>query len=1258
MFPTILQYELRHWLRQPSVYVYAAIFLFISAGAMAAQAGIWGEQTAVPGMESIANAPAQLQEMAGFFLKLILFLIPAIIGASVYRDFRSNIHPLLYSYPLAKSSYLLAKFCSAFIVLALIVSTIGFGFFIGARLPGVNPALVGPFRLAAYLQVYLVYLLPNVLLFGAIVFAVVALSRNIYAGFITIVLLFFMQMLAGSLFAGMESRSLAAILDPFGQKASFHYTRYWTLAERNELLLPVKGVVLYNRLLWLGIAAAIFGLGYKQFSFHHQGATILTLDSQVGLRTSYTTQDRRWTRTSYTSRQPLPNLRQIAHQALSYGFKKNNQGRIREKKPGSIVKVKLTEARCDFSFRQQLITAWRLMVADFRYILTSWLFISILAVGVLGIFFQQAEMNPQYGFRTLPVTWKMLMIPTYLFLGAVHVLTFLYAGMLVHRARIARMGQLVDSAPVPNWVFLFSKWGALAAMQMLLLFLIMAAGVAVQLYNGYYELEIGLYVFQLYGLYLPGLIIWAFAALFVQTLFTNPYLGLFLLILGSMGVMGLPDLGIRHYVFRFNMAPEFAYSALDGFGATLPPWLLYKTYWMLGGLVLLMGALLLWTRGLPFSFSERLAVARARFKGRTATATLLFLACFLALGFTIYLEDNYWYEKINSAKEEERWKVENEKRYKKHEGSLQPRITAVKVNMNLFPETRDFKADGEYLLVNRSGQAIDTLLIHYSYDEGTNYHFDKPARLLSKDTFIRFDIHVLEQGLAPGDSLKMFFEVWNEPNTLFRTSSPVKYNGTYITNEVFPGLGYRPIELADNGKRAKYGLPPTKNEKPHPSDRTALNNSYSSKDSDWITFEATVSTSEDQIALAPGYLQREWIENGRRCFHYKMDSQIKDYYGFNSGRYDVLRDNWNGVSLEIYHHPGHEYNLSSMMEGLKGALAYNTRHFSPYQHRQARIIEFPATVGRFATTFANSIPFAEIHFIADTRDESAIDFPFYVAAHEMAHQWWGNQLIPADVLGARMLTESMAEYTALKVLEKEYGKTRMRKFLKLDLDLYLRGRSRESEKERPLMYAELDQDYINYRKGALAFYALSDYLGEEQLNGAIKDYLAKVSFQAAPYTTSIEMLEYIRRATPDSLQYLIKDLFETITLYDNRVAEAKTMLLDNGQYQVDLEFIVSKYRSDGKGQRFFEDEAGATLSYDGGKANGATSSLPLADYVEIGLFGEGDNGEKAELYLEKHKITRINNRVTIFVDQKPVEAGVDPYLKLIDANSEDNRRGI
>ena len=72
-------------------------------------------------------------------------------------------------------------------------------------------------------------------------------------------------------------------------------------------------------------------------------------------------------------------------------------------------------------------------------------------------------------------------------------------------------------------------------------------------------------------------------------------------------------------------------------------------------------------------------------------------------------------------------------------------------------------------------------------------------------------------------------------------------------------------------------------------------------------------------------------------------------------------------------------------------------------------------------------------------------------------------------------------------------------------------------------------------------------------------------------------------------------------------------------------------------------------------------SVSLADYIDIGIFGETEVDEKKkekELYLKKHKITQIHNKISIIVDEKPVEVGVDPYNKLIDTQSDDNRRRL
>ena len=44
------------------------------------------------------------------------------------------------------------------------------------------------------------------------------------------------------------------------------------------------------------------------------------------------------------------------------------------------------------------------------------------------------------------------------------------------------------------------------------------------------------------------------------------------------------------------------------------------------------------------------------------------------------------------------------------------------------------------------------------------------------------------------------------------------------------------------------------------------------------------------------------------------------------------------------------------------------------------------------------------------------------------------------------------------------------------------------------------------------------------------------------------------------------------------------------------------------------------------------------------------------LYLRKHRITEADTTLDLVVDELPYEAGIDPYNKLIDRDSGDNRK--
>jgi ABC-2 type transport system permease protein len=1218
MFSTIFKQELKFWFHRPLFYIYASIFLILAFFLAATSAGIWDGITGTTGSSRIVNSPISITGLFNGFTVLIFFLFPSIIGFSIYRDFKSEMHTILYSYPFTKADYLFAKFFSGIVVVSAIILAIALGMMLGFRFPGTNSDIVGAFNIIPYLQTYLVFILPNVLFFGAVVFAVVTFSRNISAGFITVIILLFTQGAIGSIFSEPAQATILAVIDPFGAAAADYYTKYWTVSEQNELQVPIKELIIYNRLLWLVISSFIFGLVFKYFKFSQNAITI--------------------------------------------SFKKKKSERAIKTNFNGITKVILPKVTQDYSFVQNLKTMWKLSNIDFKYIFKSMPFICILIVGVLmlvGTLFSSSEI---FGTDTLPVTWQMLGGGDIFSLLVLNICTFLYAGMLVQRARMSNINHLVDSTPIPNWTLLFSKLIALLKMQFVLLAVIMVSGMLFQVYQGYYNFEIGHYLKELYGLKLLNYAVWALLAIFIQTLVKNQYLGFFILLIIAIGMPFLSFVGIELSIFKYNEGPGFSYSDMNGYGTFLQPYLWYKLYWILGGLLLVIMSILFWYRGSPSSFAERLEIAMQRFKTPYKVGFALVLVAFLTLGFNIYQETKS-NSKNSSSKQAELNAVKWEKTYKKYKDYKQLRIIAVNADMHIFPKKKTYKASAVFTMVNKTDIAIDSVFLNHNSLEST-FKFNKTNVLVLEDTVFHFDIYKFDKKIQPGDSIQLTIHVKSKENTKFQKKSPVRANGTFINNTaMFPSLGYTSSgELTDNETRKKYNLP-SNNLRPYPSDSSALGNTYISNDSDWIDFEATVSTSKDQIAIAPGYLQKEWIEEDRAYFHYKMDSKILNFYAFNSARYQVKKEIWKGISLEIYYHKPHDFNLDRMLKGMKASLAYNAKYFSPYQHKQVRIIEFPRTGGGFAQSFPNTIPFSEgLGFIADVDEESTngVDYPFAITVHEVAHQWWAHQVIGADVLGATMLSESMSEYVSLKVLEHQHGKPKMRTFLKKALDGYLMQRTFETKRENPLMYND-GQGYIHYQKGSLVFYALSDYIGEEKLNGALKKYVEEVKFQEPPYTTSIEMLNYIREVTPDSLKYVLKDMFETITLYKNRIVDAKSTELENGKYQVDIEFEVSKYRNDEKGRKFYGEKVGDTLSYQSSQMDKPILSVPLHDFIDFGIFSEEEiDGKKKEkqLYFQKHKITQIHNRITLIVDEKPLEVGIDPYNKLIDTKSDDNRRKL
>lgn len=1187
------RFDLKFQLRSPLLWLGALFFALLAFGATSSDSVQIGG--AIGNVHR--NAPYVIVTFLSVFTILGMFVITAFVAGALLRDHELGTAELFFATPMRKRDYLFGRFGAGILASTAIFVVIALGMMLGSAMPWIDPQRLGPFSLAPYLWAFAVMVIPNLLFIGALLSLLAATTRSMLMVYIGIIAFLVLWVVAGNLIRELDNEWLAALIDPFGNRAMGLATRYWSADERNTRLPELTGYLLANRLLWLGLAGALL-------------AATLALFKPLRAGTG-----RRW-----------------------FGRGKATADAAVASAP--IGKLIVPAFAQDFSGRAQLAQFWRQLRLDTVGVLKSVPFLVMLAFGMLNLIGGVTFIDSLYGTKVYPVTHLMLQAIQGSYTFLLVLIVVFYAGELVWKERAARLGEVIDATPMPNWVPLAAKFVALAAV----VFVFMSAGVLTamgyQVFKGYARLQPDVY---LSGMALESIpfILMAGLALVLQVLSNNKFVG-YLLMIGVLVLqLVLGTLDFDHNLYNFAGMPAAPYSDMNGYGHFLAGRLWFGAYWSLFTLFGLALAAAFWLRGISPGWRGRAREARRRLRGPLAWSAASALLAFVAVGGFVFYNTNVVNRYVPGDLALDR-RADYENNYRQYKDLPQPRIVAANAEVDIHPERRAVDIRGHYRLVNRHPTAIGNIHVQLDTDVELIDLDMGPATLEQFDETAGYRIYALETPMAPGAELDFDFtlRVAYQGFTNSGEATTLHGNGTFFNNgQLFPGFGYgQSYQIVDRNERRKRDL----GEAPRMArleDESARASTYLSDDADWIDFETTVSTSADQIALAPGYLQREWTENGRRYFHYKMDAPMLPFWAYLSARWEVVRDRWNDVAIEIYHDPQHPYNVDRMIEGVKKSLDYFSANFSPYQHRQMRIIEFPRYAS-FAQAFANTVPFSEsIGFIADLRDKDAIDYVFYVTAHEVAHQWWAHQLIGANVQGATVLSESLAQYSALLVMEKEYGRDKMRRFLKYELDSYLRSRGGELVEELPLYRVE-NQPYIHYRKGSLVFYRLREEIGEDAVNRALSRFVHDKGFQRPPYTTSAELLDYLRAEAPADKQGLVTDLFEKIAFYDNRVVEAEASRRDDGRYDVRMKLSAGKRYADGLGKE--------------------TPAI-IDDDIEIAVFararGAEESGEKV-LFLERRRITESELEVTAVVDEAPYEVGFDPYNKLIDRVSSDNRKRV
>jgi hypothetical protein len=805
---------------------------------------------------------------------------------------------------------------------------------------------------------------------------------------------------------------------------------------------------------------------------------------------------------------------------------------------------------------------------------------------------------------------------------------------------------------VPVWVTFGGKLLAVFLSICVLAVVSCLATMGVQLSQGYTHLQPLLYAEVAAFIVLPTGLALVALAMGVHALVNQKFVGHLIVIAYWVAVPVLSTIGLDQRLYQIGRTADFVYSDMNGWGPYLPRLFTFELYSVAVCLVLATIGYLVVVRGTDPTWRARKLAAGLRWRSGGALATAAFGVAAVALGGFFFYNANLLNAYTDVRTAERRVKT-YETKYKPLQELPRPRLVAVTLQHDYYPERRASAWHGTLRAVNHGTRALDTLFMSVpatgprpsSDFEATSNSgvgvdsltFDRAASMILDDPVNGVRLYRLAAPLATGDSITVrfagHFDPKGFPNDQF--NNDVALNGSFMNSSYMPSFGYaEDRELSDDDIRKRNGLKAKPRAKSI-DDPAVRENNYISSDADWIAFDETTCTSPDQISIAPGYLEREWTENGRRCFHYKMDRPILDFYSTLSASYTVERTEHNGVKLEIYYLPQHSFALPSMLEASKDGLDYFGKNFSPYLYRQYRILEFPRYQG-FAQAFPNTIPYSEsIGFLYRKQDgDDKIDWAYFVTAHELAHQWWAHQVIGGNGQGSTLFSEGLAEYSALTVMEKRYGPEAAQKFLRRELDGYLRGRGNERKKEVPLLFVE-NQPYIHYQKGSLAFYALRDYIGEDRMNEALRAFLGKWALKGPPYPTARDLYAELDHVTADSLKYVLKDLFEEITFYENKADSAITTRRPDGSWGVHLVLHSKKLKGDSLGN---------------------THDVPMADYVDVGVFGDRVAGQKLgePLWVKKVRITEPVTVLDVVVPKEPKKAGIDPYNKLIDRTPEDN----
>ncbi|MDI1363284.1 MAG: ABC transporter permease subunit, partial [bacterium] len=837
MFRKIAGFELRYQLKSPVFWVVAVIFFLLAFGLTTISQISIGL-----GSNDHRNGPYALAQDHLIFSIFYMFVTTAFVANVVVRDDETGFGPILRATRIRKFDYLYGRFTGAFAAAAISFLAVPLAVLVGSWMPWVDKEMLGPNLPGAYAFAYLVLALPSLLLTSAIFFSLATVTRSIMWTYVGAIAFMVVWTIAGIALGRPEFEKAAALWEPLGTGAYGLLTKYWTVSERNTLVPPIAGVLLFNRLFAVALSAGFLALAYGLFRFESVDQASLS-----------------------------PKAARKA-KALA-------QADVAPPPPAGPLPVPRFDRQAAWA---QLLARTRL---DMGQVFRSPAYFVLLALGLAnaaGALWFVTDAG-RYGGVIYPVTRVLIPALTGSFSLIPIIIAIYYAGELVWRERDRKTHEIIDATPVPDWAFVAPKTLAIILVLISTLAVSIVAGVLSQLIHGYSHIELGKYLLW-YALPLAvNLSLVAVLAVFLQTISPHKFIGWGLMVLFIVASITFGNLGFEHRLYRYGggglIGPITPLSDMNGQGKFwIGAWWL-RAYWSAFAVVLTVLAYGLWRRGTETRLWPRLQRLPRRMTGKAGLTLASALAVFAATGVFIFINTNIWNDYRTNI-DNDKWQADYEKTLLPFETMPQPKIVSMLMEVDLYPDAPRVSTWGAYVIENRTGAPLKEIHVRFDRDLTVKGLSIQGAR--SKKTYDRFNyrIFAFDTPMAPGERRKMSFTTERAqkgfPNS--GAESRVVANGTFINNmEIAPILGMaRDGLLKDRAKRRKYGLP-AERRMAKLGDVASMRFNGLRKDADWVSSDITVSTLADQTPIAPGYKVSETVKNGRRIARFVTEAPIQTF---------------------------------------------------------------------------------------------------------------------------------------------------------------------------------------------------------------------------------------------------------------------------------------------------------------------------------------------------------------------------------------------